>query len=76
MTHINDNWQGPIDEHLPPFYGSGDWNSACRGLREIGYSEPLNFELKFKNIPAPVIPYSVDLARGIGEYLLDMIFEN
>jgi sugar phosphate isomerase/epimerase len=43
MTHINDNWQGPDDEHLPPFYGTGDWDAACRGLREIGYSNPLNF---------------------------------
>ncbi len=75
MTHLNDNWRGPVDEHLPPFYGNGDWAGSCRALREIGYSNPLNFELKFKNLPASVIPYALDLARGIGEHLLDMIFE-
>ncbi len=75
MTHINDNWQGPFDEHLPPFYGTGDWEAACRGLREIGYSYPLNFELKFAKIPKPIMPYSADLARAIGELLLDKIFE-
>jgi sugar phosphate isomerase/epimerase len=75
MTHVNDNWQGPSDEHLPPFYGTGDWDAACRGLREIGYSNPLNFELKFKKLPAQILPYAADLTRGIGELLLDKIFE-
>lgn len=75
MTHINDNWQGPSDEHLPPFYGTGDWSSACRGLREIGYSHPLNFELKFKKLPARILPQAADLTCAIGELLLDMIFE-
>ena len=75
MTHINDNWQGPYDEHLPPFYGTGDWNAACRGLREIGYSHPLNFELKFKKLPARILPQAADLTCAIGELLLDMIFE-
>ncbi|MBO5701659.1 MAG: sugar phosphate isomerase/epimerase [Clostridia bacterium] len=76
MTHINDNWQGPDDEHLPPFYGTGDWDAACRGLREIGYSNPLNFELKFKKLPIQILPYATDLARAIGELLLDKITES
>jgi sugar phosphate isomerase/epimerase len=75
VTHINDNWKGPEDEHLPPFYGTADWDAACRALREIGYSNPLNFELKYKNLPIRIIHYAVDLTRGIGELLLDMIFE-
>ncbi len=75
MTHINDNWQGPSDEHLPPFYGTGDWDAACRALRDIGYSNPLNFELKFKKLPTRIIPEATELARAIGELLLDMIFE-
>lgn len=75
MTHLNDNWQGPDDEHLPPFYGTGDWDAACRALREIGYSNPLNFELKYKKLPIRILPYAVELTRGIGELLLDIIFE-
>lgn len=75
VTHFNDNWKGPEDEHLPPFYGTADWDAACRALREIGYSNPLNFELKYKNLPIRIIPYAIDLTRGIGELLLDMIFE-
>jgi sugar phosphate isomerase/epimerase len=74
MTHVNDNWQGPFDEHLPPFYGTGDWSAACRGLSEIGYSNPLNFELKFKQLPDSILPYAADLTRAIGEHLLDKIF--
>lgn len=75
MTHINDNWQGPSDEHLPPFYGTNDWEAACRGLREIGYSEPINFEVKFKKLPSRILPEAASLIRAIGELLLDMIFE-
>jgi sugar phosphate isomerase/epimerase len=76
MTHLNDNWNGPEDEHLPPFYGTSDWDAACRALHDIGYSNPLNFELKFKKLPIRILPYAVDLTRGIGELLLDMIFED
>lgn len=75
MTHVNDNWQGPEDEHLPPFYGTGDWEAACRGLREIGYSNPLNFELKFKKLPKRILPQAAELTCAIGELMLDMIFE-
>ncbi len=75
MTHINDNWQGPSDEHLPPFYGTNDWESACRALREIGYSEPINFEVSFKRLPSRILPEAASLIRAIGELLLDMIFE-
>lgn len=75
MTHINDNWQGPEDEHIPPFYGTGDWDAACRGLREIGYSKPLNFELKYKKLPIRIMPQAADLVVAIGELLLDNIFE-
>lgn len=75
MTHINDNWAGEDDEHLPPFYGTTDWQAACRGLREIGYSHPINFEVKFKILPPQIIPKAADLVCAIGDLLLDMIFE-
>lgn len=75
MTHINDNWQGRDDHHLPPFYGTGDWDAACRALREIGYSKPLNFELKYKKLPKRIMPQAADLVVAIGELLLDNIFE-
>lgn len=72
MTHINDNW-GTHDEHIPPFYGQGDWEGAMRGLREIGYRNPLNFELKFKQLPVEILPEAVSLTRSIGEYMLKNI---
>lgn len=75
MTHINDNWAAVPDEHLPPFYGTGDWDAACRGLREIGYSNPLNFEVKFKKLPTRILPEAAELVCAIGELLLDTIFE-
>lgn len=69
MVHINDNW-GTHDEHIPPFYGQVDWDGAMRGLKEIGYSNPLNFELKFKKLPIEIFPEAA-LVRRIGELLLD-----
>ena len=74
LTHLNDNCRGGEDEHLPPFYGTGDWNAACRGLREAGYDHPLNFELKFKKLPDEILPAAAELALAVGELLLDKIF--
>ena len=72
MTHVNDNW-GTHDEHIPPFYGQADWDGAMRALGEIGYSHPLNFELKFKKLPREIWPEALDLVRRIGEVLMDKI---
>ena len=72
MTHVNDNW-GAHDEHIPPFYGQTDWDGAMRALGEIGYSNPLNFELKFKKLPREIWPEALNLVRRIGEVLLDKI---
>lgn len=46
-----------------------DW----RDLREIGYRNPLNFELKFKQLPVEILPEAVSLTRSIGEYMLKNI---
>ena len=43
--HIADN-DGSGDQHLLPFEGGTvDWDSVMRGLREVGYDGPFNFEV-------------------------------
>ena len=41
--HIHDN-DGVNDQHLLPYTGILDWDRFVEGLRESGYSKPLNFE--------------------------------
>lgn len=47
--HVNDN-TGLSDDHLPPFSGTVDWKDAMNGLKEIGYSGLLNYEIATNNI--------------------------
>ncbi len=49
-VHINDNF-GLDDIHIPVFTGRVDWRDAMRGLSEIGFCGPLNFELATGRIP-------------------------
>lgn len=72
MTHVNDNW-GVDDEHIPPYYGKADWDGALRGLREIGYRNPLNFELKFRFLPLEILPEAAAVVRRLGEIMSERI---
>jgi sugar phosphate isomerase/epimerase len=42
--HLSDN-DGSGDQHRAPYEGSVDWPGLIEGLREIGYRDPLNFEV-------------------------------
>jgi sugar phosphate isomerase/epimerase len=42
--HLSDN-DGSGDQHRVPYEGTVDWPGLIAGLRQIGYSGPLNFEL-------------------------------
>lgn len=72
MLHVNDNC-GTEDDHVPPYFGTGDWDSAIRGLRAIEYRGHFNFELKFRNLPIETIPASLHCVRTIGEYMTGKI---
>ncbi|MBQ9079652.1 MAG: sugar phosphate isomerase/epimerase [Clostridia bacterium] len=72
MTHVNDNY-GTDDEHIPPYYGQADWDGAMRAMNEIGYRNPLNFELKFRTLPMEIFPEAAAVVRRIGEIMSDKI---
>lgn len=72
MLHVNDN-SAVNDDHVPPYFGTADWASAIRGLREIGYRGHFNFELKFRNLPLDTIPSALGFVRAIGENMTAQI---
>ena len=74
MLHVNDNC-GAEDDHVPPYVGTGDWESAIRGLRAIDYRGHFNFELKFKRLPFETIPAALGFVRVIGENMTAKIVE-
>ena len=42
--HLNDN-NCFADDHLVPLMGTADWENICKGLKKVGYSGDINFEV-------------------------------
>lgn len=65
--HIHDN-DGVKDDHVPPYMGILDWDRFLRGLRDVGYTGCLNFEVgsMFTRFKAPVHRELMHLTAGIG----------
>lgn len=57
-THVHDN-SGRRDEHLVPFAGSIDWDSAIVETQKIGYDGVLMFELGGAGDPMDVLRRAV-----------------
>lgn len=73
-THIHDNrGQYSNDLHLPPFYGSLDWENLMEGLKEIDYAGTFNFEIERHNIPLDFMHEEFVSVYRKGERLLKMI---
>jgi sugar phosphate isomerase/epimerase len=53
-THIDDN-HGTRDDHLVPFAGQIDWNSAMMSTQKIGYDGMLMFEVDGRSGPLAVL---------------------
>ena len=73
VTHINDN-HGGEDEHLLPYFGTANWESAIAGLRAAGFSHSLNLECKMFRVPSVA---HIDAGRygvKILEYFTERIF--
>lgn len=82
--HIHEN-NGTKDSHLIPYTqkdSSGyqpvaDWDRFLKGLKQIGYSGPINFEtfLGYKSFPEDVRPAVFRLLCDIGKYFRKTINE-
>ena len=70
--HVHDN-HGAADEHLMPFFGNIDWQSAMAGLRDIGYQGDLTFEIQEfgRNLPKDLKHTVVEQSLAVGQRLLD-----
>ena len=53
-THVHDN-RGRADDHLVPFDGRIDWNTALFTMRKVGYEGTWIFELANPGDPGDVL---------------------
>lgn len=73
-THVHDNrGQFANDLHLPPFYGSLDWQSFMSGLSAINYKGTLNFEIEPHTVPQDFMLEEFKSVYKKGERLLKML---
>ena len=70
-THLADN-HGQADEHLMPFYGTINWADAMAGLKDIGYSAELTYEIQEfgRCLPNDLKHLVIGQSLVIGQYLI------
>ena len=79
ILHIHDN-SSEVDEHLIPYtvFTHGiDWNGFLTGLREIGYTGPLSFEISpaINLLPEDAKAEGLKLAGAVGRSFRKRIME-
>lgn len=82
VLHIHEN-DGRLDSHCIPYtYKNGvtcttDWEAFLKGLKEVGYEGPLNFETfaALHNTPKEVMCELLKLICSIGNYFRKCILE-
>ena len=75
VLHIHEN-NGHLDSHCIPYTqksnynNTTNWDGFLRGLKEIGYDGPLNFETSAAliGVPKPLVPEMLKLICAIGSY--------
>lgn len=70
--HVNDNGGGKVDEHLPPYLGSVDWDTHIPVLKEIGYKGDFNYEVLQRRIPNELLPNVAKYLIETGRRLMNM----
>ncbi|MBE6596567.1 MAG: sugar phosphate isomerase/epimerase [Ruminococcaceae bacterium] len=71
-THINDNHAADRDEHILPYFGTVDWQSTVKALKEIGYEGDFAYEVAFDGCPREVGREFVEYSARLGRYLLSL----
>ena len=69
--HIQDN-DGITDQHMPPHYGTINWDEVMAALHEIGYQEDFTFEshMIVRKVPEGCRADALRLLYAIGKNLL------
>ena len=70
-THVHDN-RGQRDEHLVPFAGTIDWDSAMMETQKIGYDDVLMFEVAGQGNPADILERSVKARERLRKTLITL----
>ena len=71
-THINDN-RKEGDSHLPPFFGTINWQDTMQAFKDINYTGDFSFELANQGYKGESIHNWYKFIRGIGDDLLNMV---
>ena len=66
--HLNDN-DGTDDLHTMPYNGALDWERTINALKDVGYSNTINFEILFGNTPNEVLPQALQYISSVGRYI-------
>lgn len=71
--HVQDN-HGLTDEHLLPLYGTIDWRECMAGLRDIGWTGELTFEVQEfgRYLPKEMKHLAVEQSLAVGKYLVSL----
>ncbi len=73
-TYIHDNrGQYSNDLHLPPFYGSIDWQAVMQGLKDVKYQGTFNFEIEPHTLPQDILGEEFKTLYQKGQRLLKMM---
>ncbi len=67
-THVHDN-RGRNDDHLVPFEGGIDWQSALMSVQKVGYEGTLLFELQSSEPPAAILGRAAGVRKRFEEIL-------
>jgi sugar phosphate isomerase/epimerase len=70
-THVHDN-RGQRDEHLVPFAGTIDWDSAMMETQKIGYDDVLMFEVAGHGNPSDTLERSVKARERLRKTLITL----
>jgi sugar phosphate isomerase/epimerase len=67
-THIHDN-RGKHDDHLMPFDGRIEWQTALMSLEKVGYEGVILFELANTSTPRAILQKTIEVRRRFEEIL-------
>ena len=72
VVHIHDNFADD-DRHIPPFFGTNDWQDSMKGLSAIGFEGLLNYEVSSARIPQEAKESHARYLVTVADVLLGMM---
>lgn len=76
--HVSDN-NYKYDDHLPPYFGSFNWDNITKALKDIDYNGDFTlevFEFNDNLIKPDIYPIALEMNEKIGRKLIKMVEES